>query len=653
MSYTPFQDAEHRHLTARTGDQTSLLPLLYSMLHQRETRTELHALTPQRAVELYEDYRRGCMTDVQRAWDELEMYDEDLAVVVDKRQRTLEQMPWRIEVISAAVGDDATLAALAAEQQAYLQARFAAVENLEDAVAYLGMADFHGVAALELTGTTTRMRWEVIEPWLLAHPSRRGPWLYNAEANAAATELEQLDMQAVILREARPISLPAMFLVVAKQHAINGWDGFLEVFGSPSIFAELPPGTPDDAAARMDLMMQRIISDGRGTIPNGTKFTTIETAQTNSAAYQERAAWCREAIITLGTGGQLTVMSAPGSGTLAGNAHENSFDSIMAGTAAAISATINRQFTRRVLAEEYPGQPVLARFALAPEPADERAAMAELLGKITAAGYEMETDEAASELVGMPLRRAPQAATMPMQGATIANACNQHHHDPDCPDASGAADADSETAKLPRPADPPEPEGGWLDNEEDPEADNTGWDGWEEDDESDVENRAVTPEVDDSPLTEDERAAFEALASPNPERMAQRRAAVESALRAAADLDNAESAAADDAIENKKGAAKGGLPQTCGRPGKCKAHAAAALGANLQKRRGGRSSKGNPAGKPNKSNVPSKLPANATEGELEKQLKKGLDATDAHSGNVQVSRGNESFNLTQQPQRGD
>ena len=46
---------------------------------------------------------------------------------------------------------------------------------------------------MEVTGNATRQRWEVIEPWNLARPSRRGPWLYNAKADPCYTSLETLD----------------------------------------------------------------------------------------------------------------------------------------------------------------------------------------------------------------------------------------------------------------------------------------------------------------------------------------------------------------------------------------------------------------------------------------------------------------------------
>ncbi len=407
-----------------------------------------------------------------------------------------------------------------------------------------------------------------------------------------------LDPAAVIIREARPISLVAMFLIVSKLHAIHGWDAFLEVFGNPSIFAELPPGTSVEDAARMTELVRRLVSDGRGTVPSGTKFTTVETGQNNCAAFMERARWCKEAIITVACGGQLTVLAESGSGTLAGNAHADSFESLCAGTAASISAAINKQFTRRLLAEKWPDAPALAKFTLAPEPADERADMADLLGKLTAAGYALESDEAASELAHLPLRRlsTPQ---------------------PGMPGMGGGMPAITNAA------------------------------------------RATTAPAEEPALTPAELAAFESLKTPNLARMEQHRRELEAAMRQAADLpaEDEEEAATmentcnqftpDPALEDEDVENKKGMPRECGKPGHCKTHSQIPQGVLQHAQKGGRGSKGNPEGK-DAGSIPSNLPANATDGELEGHLKKALDATDAHSGNQKVTRGKEAYNLTQE-----
>ncbi len=502
---------EARHLYARTGDKVNVTDILLNMLVQREQRNELPWLTPQRAVELYEAWRRGEQADVQRVWEQLEETDDTLMTVLDKRQRALERMPWGILADAEAVGDNEELARKSELQQAYLRTVFNAVENLDEALVHLGMADFRGVAALEITGNMQRMRWEVIEPWCLARPVRRGPWMYNAKADSTYTFLEELEREAVIVREARPIDLAAMFLIVDKMHAIHGWDAFLDVFGNPSIFLELPAATSEAMADVYDKLAKRIIGDGRGTIPNGSKFQTVETRQNNCDSFEKRAKWCREAIITVATGGLLTVSTEAGSGTLAGNAHADSFESLVAGTAAAISAVINKQFVRRLLAAAFPDEPALAYFSLAPEPADERLEMAQLLTTLKTAGWQT-TAEKASEMMQMELEAAPAPAA----------------------GAPGEIQNTKDEIQKPVVGEP-------------------------------VANRG--DEAGEEALTDAEMRAFMELGTPNAGRMTARLVEVEAALRKAADIgadapvNSDESLKADvDAVENagtSAGAKKG------------------------------------------------------------------------------------------------
>ena len=464
-----------RHLFARTGRQVNVAGLALDILTQRERRNELPWLTPQRAVELYEAWRRGELADVQRVWEQLEETDDTLMTVLDKRQRALADMPWAILTDAEAIGDDAERARKAELQQAYLQTVFNAVENLEEALVHLGMADFRGVAALEITGNMQRMRWEVIEPWCLARPVRRGPWMYNAKADVTFSALEEMEKERIIVREARPIDLACMFLIVDKMHAIHGWDAFLDVYGNPSIFLELPPATGEQMARVYDALAKRIIGDGRGTVPSGSKFQTVETRQNNCDSFEKRARWCADAIITVATGGLLTITTESGSGTLAGSAHMESFENLVAGSAASISAVINRQFTRRLLAAAFPDDPPLAYFSLAPEPADERMQLAQLLATLKTAGWQT-TQEKASELMQMDVEPVPAAPSpAPMMNT------------------------------APEPAAP-------------------------------VANRTEEPQVEEPPLTDEELAAFAEMRHPNPERMAQHLASVEAKLRGAADL---------------------------------------------------------------------------------------------------------------------
>ena len=402
---------KYRNLFARKGEKIPTSMLLFSTLTQRERVNHLPHLTPEKAGQLYEAYLRGELAEVQMVWKQMEDFDSTLGTVLHARQSALAEMTWRIETDDDLTADSDELAALAAKQKAYLNAVLRGVDNLEEALVHLGMADFRGVAAVELTGDRQRQVWSVIEPWNLTKPVLHGPWLYNAMADTVCTHPEELDEERVIIREARALDLAAMFLVLSKVHALQGWDGFLDIYGLPSVFAELPASIPEDQALEFDLVVKRMVGDGRGTVPNGTKFQTVETTKDNAQAFEQRAKWCDEAIIKLGLGGLLTVETQAGSGTLAGNAHADSFERLCAASARSISRAVDTQYCRRMLRAKFgPHTPILVHFVFGPQETEDRAAIATMLATLATAGYRAE-DTVASDLLGIEITSANMDST--------------------------------------------------------------------------------------------------------------------------------------------------------------------------------------------------------------------------------------------------
>lgn len=476
--------AKNKHRNIRKGGHVKTVRY-HDLLRAKRTQNPLSGLNPAKVRRLYELYREGKYADVQLAWDALEEYDDMLGTVLNRRQSALGEMEWDVLIDARAVGEDAAMQALAEEQQDFITRRLRAVENLSDAIKWLGLADFRRYSALEVLTAGGGERWLPIHHWLLCRPALEGAWCYNEAAETSCTRVEPIDMSAVLLREvARPIDLVAMFLISAKEAAIDGWDSFLEVFGNPALFFKMPPGTSDDQRDEYASIIKEISSDGAGVYPDGGEIHTVETSAANADAFSSRAEWCDKALVRRATGGLLTVLAESGSGTLAGSAHMEAFRQIAANDAISIAECINRQYVRRRLAAQFPGQPVLVYFTLTPPVINDRAATVNMLCQLAGQRWRA-TDEAVSEEVGVEVHTEQAAPQPPMM--------NTNPHTPGTPPAEPVLNA-GETLEKP--------------------------------------NREEEP-----PLTEDELAAFRGLSEPNRERMEQHRAEVEQALRAAADLD--------------------------------------------------------------------------------------------------------------------
>lgn len=482
-------NAKNKHRNIRKGGHVKTVRY-HDLLRAKRTQNPLSGLNPAKVRRLYELYREGKYADVQLAWDALEEYDDMLGTVLERRQSALGEMEWDVLIDARAVGEDAALQVLAEEQQDFITRRLRAVENLSDAIKWLGLANFRRYSALEVIqevrGTNYELRserWLPIHHWLLCRPALEGAWCYNEAAETSCTRVEPIDMSAVILREvARPIDLVAMFLISAKEAAIDGWDSFLEVFGNPALFFKMPPGTSDAQRDEFAAIIKEISSDGSGVYPDGGEIHTVETSAANADAFSSRAEWCDKALVRRATGGLLTVLAESGSGTLAGSAHMEAFRQIAANDAISIAECINRQYVRRRLAAQFPGQPVLVYFTLTQPVINDRAATVNMLCQLAGQRWRA-TDEAVSEEVGVEVH------TEEVQSTNY-----EVRSENSAPAVQVPVMNAGETLEKP--------------------------------------NREEEP-----PLTEDELAAFRGLSEPNRERMEQHRAEVEQALRAAADLD--------------------------------------------------------------------------------------------------------------------
>ena len=597
-------NAKNKHRNIRKGGHVKTVRY-HDLLRAKRTQNPLSGLNPAKVRRLYELYREGKYADVQLAWDALEEYDDMLGTVLERRQSALGEMEWDVLIDARAVGEDAALQALAEAQQDYITRRLREVENLSDAIKWLGLANFRRYSALEVLPAGGGERWLPIHHWLLCRPALEGAWCYNELAETSCTRTEPIDMSTVILREvARPIDLVAMFLISAKESSIDGWDSFLEVYGNPALFFKMPPGTSDAQRDEFAAIIKEISSDGSGVYPDGGEIHTVETSAANADAFSSRAEWCDKALVRRATGGLLTVLAESGSGTLAGSAHMEAFRQIAANDAISIAECINRQYVRRRIAAEFPGQPVLVYFTLTQPVINDRAATVNMLCQLAGQRWRA-TDEAVSEEVGVEVH------TEEVQSTNYD--LRSENHAPQVPVMNIGTEVPCS-------------------------------DGIVANANSDLEDASDS----EPPLNDSELAALRALGGElNPVQVAadaqyaarEMEEGVEQALRAGADLD-----APDEEEEDSE---EPSTPQSgYAEPREVVANGCTKPGCPKHPRQGVRSSKGNPRAKRNKTNIPAKLPPNATDGELEKALEKKLNDADAGKGNQEVTRGDERYTIS-------
>ena len=382
--------------------------LMHGLASWRDQYNPLRGLDMSRAVALLETQNRGDFTDLMWTYEHIEQTDPDLMALVERRLAAIGEMDYDIRIASEEKHGSAFDAALAEDQQATLAAAYERIDNLAEAIVHMATATFRKLAFAQLhmegTGRHAQLAHiECLDAWNFARQGRNGPFHWNPEARqtAALSLGDPLDAERdlLIIREVpRPVDRYGLIKFLRANLAEKDWDGFVEIYGFNQTFVILPPNVPDDKLAEYLAGAERAADGGSGAVPHGSevKFANGERGE---QPFRPRLEWLQQQLILAGTGGLLTMLAAPGSGTLAGNAHADTFRTLARSEARQISERFQRSIDRLVLDLAFPGRPRLAYFALA---ANEEQAVGEVVDhavKIATAfpGLTMDPDEFAEK----------------------------------------------------------------------------------------------------------------------------------------------------------------------------------------------------------------------------------------------------------------
>jgi len=194
-----------------------------------------------------------------------------------------------------------------------------------------------------------------------------GEWKYNREARSGEDGGEPVERGNFVAVEA-PMALDRILAVqyLRRNLALRDWSSYLDVYGLPSVFFVLPTGvTKTEDVAKFQTIIEELVKDGRGCLPNGTEVKYVDGGGPGSKPpFRDHLDYLDKQITLLGTGGLLTMLAESGSGTLAGSAHQQAFDQVAKGDAVLVSEALQRDFDKPLLDAAFPGWPVEAGFAL-------------------------------------------------------------------------------------------------------------------------------------------------------------------------------------------------------------------------------------------------------------------------------------------------
>lgn len=379
----------------------------------------LRGFTIQRAVTLLEDGERGAYADLQWAFRFAEKRNATLRALKRLRLAAIGKLDWDIKRV-----DDSRAAK---RQQERIRAAYDRIENLREAIRFTALAEFRGFSHLEKryegdNPTNDVVRLEPVEQWFWCRDTSLGEWQYNATAQNT-TRGEPVELQHFIVREVDdPIDEIGLLAHAAEGLGKKDYAGFIETYGLPPIFGELPPDTADATkVAQYQAMMEAVIGDMRGTIPSGAKIHTVGDGVRGVNPFREFLDTIREEIVLAGTSGKLTMLNGPtGLGGGQSEVHQDTFDELAQAEAAEISELFQRHFDEVILEREFGGQPCLAYFEIAAKDQVDVGQVLDHAVKAKQAGVRIETTELAEKtgytLVDEPPPVPPTFGGLPFGG---------------------------------------------------------------------------------------------------------------------------------------------------------------------------------------------------------------------------------------------
>jgi hypothetical protein len=369
----------------------------------RERYNALEGLT----IELVKTHRmaylRGQMPSVQWCYNLVERSCFDLKALKERRLSAITKLDWNIKQVS----EESTTRwdeKLAEDQQQALREAYESINNLPESIEHLALATFRGYSHLEKHRDSIGrvIHFELLDQWNVCRNGYRGSWRVNPDARDI--EYQYLDPALEIPPEnwvIREVTDHINWLGILS-HIREGliekdWDAFCEAYNLRAPIIEMPELAKESDRAAYEDAAEGMGTGGGGVVPFGSKIHQLERGNSD-ACFKLRLEWLREQLIFAGTGGKLTMLSAPtGIGSGASDTHADVFDDIAQAEAKKISSVLQKQFDKAILDEAFPGKPVLAYFDIA---ATEETDVTDVINQVKTlkdAGYKVSSDQVAEK----------------------------------------------------------------------------------------------------------------------------------------------------------------------------------------------------------------------------------------------------------------
>ena len=336
------------------------------MARQREKKTAstawlerynpLNGLSIAQAKQIFDAARSGDTQRLHWLYQEIETQNPVLSMCVTRRSGAAAGFNWSVAERASKNGS------LSQEQKDAAETFLANIENLSDLFEHLDLALFRGFAhAQPIWEGDAVHHIELLDSWKFL--KKDGAWLYNPVCDGFSSNCVSCEnARLVTVERRRPVDVPALALHIRAAVGERDWGRFLERYALPKPAITMAPNATKDDREEY-LTSGEGLENGQVSVwPNGTSITDFAGGSRGVDPFSVFITHQEKTILMLATGGTLGSMAESGAGTLAGNAQQDVWESIVSRDSGIIAAAVQRSLLRPFLAAKFPGQPVCVDF---------------------------------------------------------------------------------------------------------------------------------------------------------------------------------------------------------------------------------------------------------------------------------------------------
>lgn len=369
-----------------------------------ERTNPLTGMTIRDLQNVFDCARNGDTQRLHWIFNEIESVNPVLLVCVERRASAVANFQWRVAERASQDGQ------LSAEQKDAVETFLGDIENLTEAFEHLDLAFFRGFAHCqpiwEKDGTVREI--SLLDSWKFVRQG--GEWFFNPECTGFSSDMQSCaNARLMTVTRRRPIDYPALGIHVRDAVGNRDWGRFLERHALPKPAVTMHQGATEEQR-RDYLEAAECVENGQVSVwPFGSSLTDFAGGSRGVDPFKNFIEHQERRIVLLATGGTLMSLAESGTGTLAGNAQTDVWESIVARDSAVIAQAVTRSLVRPYLEHAFPGKTCAVEFGFdftkQPTPKE----VAEVAATLKTAGWRVDQGEL-EEATGFTLEKeeAPQ-----------------------------------------------------------------------------------------------------------------------------------------------------------------------------------------------------------------------------------------------------